>query len=157
MERRKDGENRVATIAEYIKKSGAENCCKCAYRAWNGCGGRPWHTCEFLLLTGMMRGCSVAECTRFTPMTREIERYLDRVRRGVIADAYPLKDLANGEIPAWMRQKEKPKEKKRVRLNRPRTPEETRAYHREYRAKHRERLREKARERRARQKRGDQA
>lgn len=90
-------------------------------------------------------------------MTREIERYLDRVRRGVIADAYPLKDLANGEIPAWMRQKEKPKEKKRVRLNRPRTPEETRAYHREYRAKHRERLREKARERRARQKRGDQA
>lgn len=112
MGRRKDGENDVAKKRRYVNRlvrAGADElkCGDCAFRARSGeQGGLLWHTCEFLLLTGQRRGCDPAHCTRFRPMTPEIEQYINLVQRRVVRcgmSAYPLAGLENGELPEAMR------------------------------------------------------
>lgn len=109
-------------------------CQECVFRARRGTSGTQTHTCEYILMTGKMRGCSAENCTRFVQSTPEMERRIEAHNKARVKDLdyWPLADLA-AEMPA--------QDKPRKIL----TPEERAArkkeQNRRYREKHREQIR----------------
>ncbi len=116
-------------------------CPECVFRARRGTSGTPTHTCEYILMTGKMRGCSAENCTRFVQSTPELERRIEAHSKARVKDLdyWPLADLAVAGMP------DQDKPGRRVRPRKILTPEERAArkkeQNRRYREKHREQIR----------------
>ena len=129
-------------------------CEKCILRARPGTGGKPIYKCEFILMTGKMRGCDVNNCTRFIEATPELERYIESFRqaRTKNLEVWPLAFLIEDGAPEKVgTQKQKKKTKKALSLEELRALDEERerkkkAANQKYYLSHKKQLREKKKE-----------
>lgn len=131
-------------------------CEKCIFRARPGTGGKPSYKCEFILLTGKMRGCDVENCTRFIEATPELEKHIESFQqaRAKNLEVWPLAFLIEDGAPEQVgtqKQKPKKKQKKALSLEELRALDEERARkkkvaNQKYYQSHRQQLHEKKRE-----------
>ena len=91
-------------------------CEKCIFRARPGTGGKPSYKCEFILLTGKMRGCDVENCTRFIEATPELEKMIENAGKAKVKEqevwplAFLADGMADGQTPAVPQQKKNTKQ-----------------------------------------------
>lgn len=73
-------------------------CPTCIFRAWPGTGGKPSYSCEYILLTGKVRGCSVENCVKYIKATPELEKLIENAGKAKVKEqeVWPLAFLADG-------------------------------------------------------------
>ena len=141
------------------KKKEEIKCEKCIFRARPGTGGKPSYKCEFILLTGKMRGCDVENCTRFMEATPELEKYVESFQqaRAKNLEVWPLAFLIEDGAPEQVgTQKQKPKKKQKkalsledleaLRLRDEEKAQKRREQCRRYYESHRQQMRDKKKE-----------